>query len=165
MQKNQGVPSGLANALVIIADNTVHPAINATVPAVAAMGQSAVGLGHQLAIGRPRRGEVLVPFGEFDAEVEDLLFQLGGPAGEGFDVCRAPRPEASLAACPRASERRRSSRAMCADRRLLRAVRFATSASSDRWLTCVPAVVPGGGSVARARTAACRSSGRWIRLR
>ncbi|MGX1402968.1 hypothetical protein [Streptomyces ambofaciens] len=86
-----GLPSGLANALVIIADNTVHPAINATVPAVAAMGQSAVGLGHQLAIGRPRRGEVLVPFGEFGAEVEDLLFQLGGPAGEGFDVCRAPR--------------------------------------------------------------------------
>lgn len=64
--ENQGspvaVPSGLANALVIIADNTVHPAINATALAVAAMGQSAVDLGHQLAVGRPRRGEVLVPF-------------------------------------------------------------------------------------------------------
>lgn len=37
VQKNQGspvaVPSGLANALVIIADNTVHLAINAAAPA------------------------------------------------------------------------------------------------------------------------------------
>ncbi|MFE3493842.1 hypothetical protein ACFXOS_12135 [Streptomyces sp. NPDC059175] len=37
MQVNQGspvtVPSGLANALVIVADNTVHLAINAAAPA------------------------------------------------------------------------------------------------------------------------------------
>ncbi|MEU9677818.1 hypothetical protein AB0D92_30455 [Streptomyces parvus] len=52
------------------------------------MGLSAVDLGHQLSVGRPRRGEVLVPFGEFCAEVEDLLFQLGDAAGEGFDVRR-----------------------------------------------------------------------------
>jgi hypothetical protein len=104
VQKNQGspvaVPSGLANALVIIADNTVHPAINATALAVAAMGQSAVDLGHQLAIGRPRRSEVLVPLGEFCAEVEDLLFQLGDAAGERFDVRRGAEAGGFLSRLP-----------------------------------------------------------------
>ncbi|WP_177324399.1 hypothetical protein [Streptomyces mirabilis] len=50
--------------------------------------ESAVDLVHQLAVGRPCRGEVLVAFGKFRAEVEDLLFQLGDPTGERFDVCR-----------------------------------------------------------------------------
>lgn len=46
------------------------------------MGRSAVDLGHQFAVGRPRRGEVLVPFGEFCADglsADDAYCATKGP--------------------------------------------------------------------------------------
>jgi hypothetical protein len=52
------------------------------------MTRSAVELGHQLAVGGAGGFEVLVLFRKFAAEVENLLFQLGGAACERFDVGR-----------------------------------------------------------------------------
>uniref|UniRef100_UPI0037DC87B0 hypothetical protein n=1 Tax=Streptomyces tubercidicus TaxID=47759 RepID=UPI0037DC87B0 len=47
------------------------------------MMRSAVDLGHQLTVRGAGGFEVLVPFREFAAEVENLLFQLGGAASGG----------------------------------------------------------------------------------
>ncbi|MEV0376052.1 hypothetical protein AB0I10_41215 [Streptomyces sp. NPDC050636] len=50
------------------------------------MTRSAVELGHQLTVRGAGRFEVLIPFRQFAAEVENLLFQLGGAACERLDV-------------------------------------------------------------------------------
>ncbi|WP_331743809.1 hypothetical protein OH809_43905 (plasmid) [Streptomyces sp. NBC_00873] len=47
---------------------------------------SAVDLRHQFTIRSAGGFEVLVAFGEFAAQIEDLLFQLGGAACERLDV-------------------------------------------------------------------------------
>ncbi|MGX1274944.1 hypothetical protein [Streptomyces phaeoluteigriseus] len=53
---------------------------------VTAMTRSAVELSHQLTVGGAGGFEVLVPFREFAAKIENLLFQLGGAACERLDV-------------------------------------------------------------------------------
>lgn len=121
---------------------------------VTAMTRSAVELGHQLTVCGAGGFEAFVPFREFAAEVENLLFRLGGAACERLDVGRGAEAGGFPSCLSQGLGRRRSSRVMCADSRPLRAVRFATSASSDLRPTCVPAVVPGGGWPARAMTAA-----------
>jgi hypothetical protein len=61
------------------------------------MMRSAVELGHQLTVRGAGGLEVFVPFRKCAAEVENLLFQLGGAACERLYVTGAPRPEASQA--------------------------------------------------------------------
>ncbi|MEU2589017.1 hypothetical protein ABZ612_40760 [Streptomyces avermitilis] len=56
--------------------------------AVTAMTRSAVELGHQLTVCGAGGFDVLVPFSEFAAKVENLLFQVGGAACERLDVGR-----------------------------------------------------------------------------
>ena len=45
-----------------------------------------VELGHELAVGGPGRGEVLVAFGELEPQVGGLLFEVGDLLVEGVDV-------------------------------------------------------------------------------
>ena len=45
-----------------------------------------VELGHELAVGVPCRGEVLVAFFELQAQVNGLLLEVGDLLGEGIDV-------------------------------------------------------------------------------
>lgn len=52
------------------------------------MTRSAVELGHQLTVCGAGGFDVLVPFSEFAAKVENLLFQVGGAACERLDVGR-----------------------------------------------------------------------------
>ena len=45
-----------------------------------------VELGHELTVGVPCRGEVLVAFVELQAQVDGLLLEMGDLLGEGIDV-------------------------------------------------------------------------------
>ena len=45
-----------------------------------------VELGHELAVGVPCRGEVLVAFFELQAQVDGLLLEMGDLLGEGIDA-------------------------------------------------------------------------------
>ncbi len=45
-----------------------------------------VELGHELPVGGPGRGEVLVAFFELEAQVDGLLFEVGDLLAEGVDV-------------------------------------------------------------------------------
>ncbi|MEW2471059.1 hypothetical protein AB0919_39670 [Streptomyces sp. NPDC046994] len=49
-------------------------------------GWTSVDLGHEFTVRGACGGEILVPFIEFGAEIEDLLFQLGDSVGERLDV-------------------------------------------------------------------------------
>ena len=45
-----------------------------------------VELGHELTVGCPGRGEVLVAFLELETQVDGLLFEVGDRLAEGIDV-------------------------------------------------------------------------------
>ena len=45
-----------------------------------------VELGHELPVGGPGRGEVLVAFLELETQVDGLLFEVGDRLAEGVDV-------------------------------------------------------------------------------
>jgi hypothetical protein len=47
---------------------------------------SGVELGHEFPVGSPGRGEVLVAFLKLEAQVDDLLFEVGDFLAEGVDV-------------------------------------------------------------------------------
>ena len=49
-------------------------------------------MGHELAVGGAGGGEVLVAFGELQAQVDDLLLEPGDLLVEGVDVGRVAEP-------------------------------------------------------------------------
>ena len=53
---------------------------------------SGVEAGHQFAVGGAGGGEVLVAFGEFQAQVDGLLFEVGDLLVQGVDVGRGAQP-------------------------------------------------------------------------
>lgn len=53
--------------------------------------RSAADPGHQLAVRSAGGFKVLVPYGEFAAQTENLLLRLGGPACEHLDAGRLPK--------------------------------------------------------------------------
>ena len=55
-------------------------------------GVGAVDAGHELAVGGPRGGEVVVAFGELQAQVGGLLLEVGDLLVEGVDVDRVAEP-------------------------------------------------------------------------
>jgi hypothetical protein len=50
------------------------------------VGVGHIDTGHELAVGGARGGEVFVAFFELEAQVDGLLFEVGDPLVEGFDV-------------------------------------------------------------------------------
>lgn len=117
---------------------------------------SAVQLSHQVPV-RRACGEVLVALGEFGAEVEDPLLQLADPAGECFDVGGGTEPGGFPDGL---SERFGQASFEPGDVRGETAVagRAVRDVGQQRLAADLgPAVAPGGGSAARARTTACRS--------
>ncbi|MEU0333981.1 hypothetical protein [Streptomyces sp. NPDC006193] len=101
--------------------------------------------------------EVLVPFREFAAKIENLLFQLGGAACERLDVGWGAEAGGLPSRLAQGLGQAPFESGDVGGQSPVAAVRFATSASSDLRLTCVPVVVWAGGWPARAMTAACRS--------
>ena len=51
-----------------------------------------VELGHELPVGGPGRGEVVVAFFELEAQVDGLLFEVGDLLAEGVDVGGGAEP-------------------------------------------------------------------------
>ncbi|MCG7523292.1 hypothetical protein MHW47_02340 [Streptomyces sp. OfavH-34-F] len=109
-------------------------------------GRTTVDLDHEFPVRGACGGEALALFDEFSAEIEDLLFQLGGAACEGLDVGRGAEAGGIPSCLSQGLGQAPFEPGDVRGQRPLRAVRFATSVSSDLRLTCVPAVVlPGGG--------------------
>ena len=59
---------------------------------VSPVGVGGVEAGHEFAVGGAGGGEVVVAFGELEAEVGRLLFEVGDLLVEGVDVGRGAEP-------------------------------------------------------------------------
>jgi hypothetical protein len=76
-----------------------------------------VELGHELAVGGPGGGQVLVAFFELQAQFDGLLLKIGDLLLGASKSAGAPSPDSRHACSPSASVRRRSScRAWAASR-------------------------------------------------